>query len=61
MHVSKAQTSSLTLGFSALLLPFMSFLRNDVYKRKHVSGYYFFYSNSCTLLHTLKTPIHINT
>jgi len=22
---------------------------------------HFFYSNSCTLLHTLKTPIHINT
>jgi len=25
------------------------------------TDFYFFYSNSCTLLNTLKTPIHINT
>jgi len=28
---------------------------------KKMVQFYFFYSNSRTLLHTLKTPIHINT
>jgi len=38
MHVSKPQTSSLPRSFSALLSRLMSFLGNDVYERKHVSG-----------------------
>ena len=34
---------------------FLLILYNEL--QKHI---YFFYSNSCTLLHTLKTLIHIN-